>query len=129
METTNEWVAPLIRFGLPAARAIGSKLLPAAKMAGNVAGQTALFVGADKLLNGGTATAAPTPTPIPPAPTPPAPTPPAPKQSSFLSGIDKHSGKIGTGIATAALSGLGYAAYKRLKEKREAKKAEKQTMA
>ena len=57
----------------------------------------------------------------PPAtPTPTATTPPPTTEPSFYS---QHSGAINTGLATAALGGLGYAAYKRLQKSRAEKKA------
>jgi hypothetical protein len=49
------------------------------------------------------------------------------KQAGEIYG--KHSGVINTGLATAALGGLGYAAYKKLKNDRAAKKANAKMMA
>jgi len=49
------------------------------------------------------------------------------KQAGELYG--KHSGVINTGLATAALGGLGYAAYKKLKNDRAAKKANAKMLA
>jgi len=59
------------------------------------------------------------------------------RASQYVSGIGKqagdlynqHSGKINLGIGAAALGGLGYAAYKKLKNDRAAKKANAKMMA
>jgi hypothetical protein len=59
------------------------------------------------------------------------------KAGEYISGVGKqagefygkNSGVINTGLATAALGGLGYAAYKKLKNDRAAKKANAKMMA